>query len=73
MTLDEQKDATVKAICLYVADLLEKENIKMIDAGKIIAFLIGSVEEAKTVEDIHAVSAKAKEFWPSLPAFQVNF
>lgn len=72
MTLDEQKEVTAKAICFYVADLLEKNQIKMAESAKVLSFLISRAEGAQDAEDLKEVETEFREEYSILPPFTIG-
>ena len=73
MSIDEQKEAAAKAICLYVADQIEGNKLKMLDAAKLIRFLISGMEGAGTSDELKQLPEEAKLLWPELPAISLGF
>lgn len=72
MILDELKEKTAKKICLYLADLIDKGGVKMVEIAKVSHFLITGVEGAEDKEELKNLETEMKEVYPNLPAFSVG-
>lgn len=72
MTLDDQKEATAKAICLYVADQIESKKVDMKGASRLMSFLVSGMEGAENSADLKKLPGEVKQIWASLPAFHLG-
>ena len=70
--LEQQKEVVAKTVCLYVADQIKENRLKMLDVGKLMNFLISGVEGAGSMEDLKKLPEEVKSLWPNLPSFGLN-
>ena len=68
MILNEEKEATAKAVCLFVAEQIENKNIDIKTAAQLMSLLVSGIQEAKNTDDLQKLPSRVKQFSPSLPA-----
>ena len=72
MSFEDQKEAASKAICLYVADLLEKPETRLAVAAEVMNVLVAGMVKAKQEGDFKVLEVDFKNNYPKLPAFSVE-
>jgi hypothetical protein len=72
INLDEQKETVSKKACLYVANQLETGKLKMVEAVKILLFLINGIESAKMEGQLKNLTQEIGKTWIALPAFNTG-
>lgn len=72
INLDEQKETVAKQSCLYVADQIKGDKIKMVEAAKLMHFLATGVEGAESEEELKNLTQEVKQLWPTLPTFNLG-
>lgn len=71
--LEEQKEKVAKQGCLYVANLIEGGNIKMLEAAKLLHFFVTGIEGAENEDDLKKLPAEVKQMWPLFPVLNLKF
>lgn len=71
MTINEQKEAAAKQICLYIADQIESKKLDLLGASKLMHFLVTGMEGAEDSEELQKLTQEVKQLWPSLPTFNL--
>ena len=73
INLEEQKEKVAKQSCLYVADLIEGGSVKMLEAAKLLHFLVTGVEGAENEDDLKKLPVEVKQMWPTFSVFNLEF